>query len=147
MPQSPLNLWASTHSATLATISLTGAGAKGTGSPQGYAFSPKEVFSTASPLQQAGAVFLFHCLFDQALIHSKFPLPTHPFIRSMIDLLGQVFIWCKLALLHWFLWVCVDLCQLRIWSIFMIFEHQSLHPLFPSVGFFCRASEKKKQMS
>lgn len=86
-------------------------------------------------------------LFEKTLIHSAFPLPTHPFIRRVIDLSSQVFIWCKLASLHWFLWACLDLCQLRIWSIFVIFEHQSLHLLFPSVGFFCHASERKTQMS
>lgn len=92
MSRSPLNLQISTPDATLAILSLTGVGAKGIGSPQGYVFSSKEAFSTASPLQQVGAVFLSHCFFNQTRIHTIFPLPTHPFIQNVIDLLRQVFI-------------------------------------------------------
>jgi len=82
MPQSPLKFWANTNSTTLAIVSLTRAGLKGPGSPHGYAFSPKEAFSTASHLQQAGAVFIFYCLFDQTLIHSTFPFPLTPLSRA-----------------------------------------------------------------
>lgn len=78
MPQPPLNFQGSTYSGALAIVSLTGAGAKGTWSPQGCAFSPEEAFTTATPLQQAGAVFPFHCLFDQTLSHSVVPPAQSP---------------------------------------------------------------------
>lgn len=94
VPRSPLNFLASACSGALATVSLTGAGARGTWGPQGCAFSPKEAFTTDIPLQRAGPVFPFHCLFDQTLIHSTVPpaqSPLYPerdrFIRPGLHLM------------------------------------------------------------
>lgn len=147
MSQFPSDLQANVCGATSATTSFMGAGVKDAGGPLGYACSAKEPFATATTPKWAGAMLLFLCLFARTLIHSTFPLPTRPFIQGMIDLLGWVFIWCKLALLHWFLWGCwfmpaEDLVHFHDIQISILASPFPICRLF-----FCCASEKKTQMS